>query len=204
MNLIARLQAYFRAAAANQHNGSAPVVGPFLPTDPALTSTADLPTGVGTPILACTPATLRPAPGVSGLGFVVLSSESSLAAVQEGLDTNARGFDPAAAPATEAEARAFRADLIANRAFTATLDGQPVAAGMFTPPIDGIAELAGITTLTPYRGRGIGAALTSEIARVAFAHGVDTAILTTDNPVAYRVYQRIGFQPVAILIADRD
>lgn len=204
MNLVARLQAYFHTVAANQHNRSIPVVEPFLPADLASSLTADLSAYVRTPILTCTPATLRPAARVPGLGFIVLSSQSSIAAVQEGLDTNARGFDPAAAPATEAEAAAFRTDLIANRAFTATLDGHPVAAGMFTPPIDGIAELVGITTLTPYRGRGIGAALTSEIARIAFEQGVDTAILSTDNPVAYRVYQRIGFRPVAILVVKRD
>lgn len=42
-------------------------------------------------------------------------------------------------------------------------------------------------------------ALTSEIVRVAFVHQVDTVILQTNNPVAYRVYQRIGFLPVAML-----
>jgi predicted GNAT family acetyltransferase len=54
----------------------------------------------------------------------------------------------------------------------------------------------GITTLEAYRGRGIAAAITAELARIAFGLGVDTAILSTDNPIAYRVYRRIGFRPV--------
>ncbi|HEU5097698.1 MAG TPA: GNAT family N-acetyltransferase [Roseiflexaceae bacterium] len=196
MSLIDRLQAYYNTIAASQPDRSAPVVKPLPPTDPTITLTAEF---LRTAIFACTPATFHPAARVPGLQFIVLSDQSTIAEIQEGLDANALGFDPAAAPATEAEATAFRAELIASRAFTAKLDGQPVAAGMFTPPIRGIAELAGITTLAPYRGRGIGAAVTSEIARVAFAHGIDTAILRTDNPIAYRIYQRIGFYPAAIL-----
>jgi ribosomal protein S18 acetylase RimI-like enzyme len=199
MNLVARLQAYFLTIAANQHDGSIPSIGPHPSPDPLLTPPADLSTFIRTIILACTPATFCPAANVPGLSFSVLSSQSTLAEVQEGLDANARGFDPAAAPATEADAEAFRADLIANRAFTAKLNGQPAGAGMFTPPIDGIAELVGITTLAPYRGRGIGAAVTSEIVRVAFMHGVDVAILRADNLIAYRVYQRVGFRAVASL-----
>jgi predicted GNAT family acetyltransferase len=75
---------------------------------------------------------------------------------------------------------------------------------MVNPPVDGIAELAGITTLSPYRRRGIGAGLTSELVRVAFMQGVDTAILSTENPIAARVYQRVGFQLVATLIINRS
>jgi GNAT superfamily N-acetyltransferase len=196
MDLVARLQFYYDAVAASQADSRAPVVRPLPPAEQAPTATAEF---LRSAVFACTPATFRPAAEMPGLQFVVLSDQSTIAEIQEGLDANALGFDPAAAPATEAEALAFRAELIASRAFTAKLDGQPVAAGMFNPPIAGIAELAGITTLEPYRGRGIGAAVTSEIAREAFAHGVEIAILRTDNPVAHRVYQRVGFQPVAIL-----
>jgi ribosomal protein S18 acetylase RimI-like enzyme len=196
MNLIDRLQTYYNSIAVSQPDSRAPIVKPLPPADPTLALTPEF---LRIAIFACTPATFRPAPGVPGLEFVVLSDQSSLAEIQEGLDANALGFDPAAALATAAEALAFRAELIASRAFTAKLGGQPVGAGMFTPPFGGIAELAGIATLAPYRGRGIGAATTSEIARVAFAHGVDTAILRTDNPVAFRVYRRVGFRPVASL-----
>jgi ribosomal protein S18 acetylase RimI-like enzyme len=199
MNLIDRLQAYFSAVAANDAASGAPVVKPLSPAESASGSPDDLQAFSRTAILACTPATFCPAAHVPGLDFIVLSSQSTLAEVQEGLDANALGFDPTAAAATEAEALAFRAELVTNRAFTARLKGLPVGAGMFNPPIDGIAELVGITTLADYRGRGIGAAVTSELARTTFAYGVDTAILRTSNPIAYRVYQRVGFHLVATL-----
>ena len=55
------------------------------------------------------------------------------------------------------------------------------------PPAHG-AELVGITTLEPYRRRGIGAYLTAYAARTAFSLGVDLVFLSTSNPAARRVY----------------
>jgi ribosomal protein S18 acetylase RimI-like enzyme len=194
MGLLARLQTYFTTLSANRDTGSVVDVASFLPTTSPL---ADL----SAVVFACTSTTFRPIFPPSAVDFVALSSQSPLAAIHEHLDTNARGFEPAAVPATATEAAAFRGALITNQAVTALLNGLPIAAGMFTPPVLGIAELVGITTLTPYRKRGIGTALTSELVRVAFMHDIDLAILSTDNPSAARVYQRIGFQPVAVRMA---
>jgi ribosomal protein S18 acetylase RimI-like enzyme len=194
MSMIARLQTYFTTLSATHETGADLDVASFVPTTSPL---ADL----SIVVFACTSTTFRPVFPPSAVHFVVLSSQSPLAAIYEHLDTNARGFEPTAVPATATEAAAFRGALITNRAITALLNGLPIAAGMFTPPVLGIAELVGITTLTPYRQRGIGTALTSELVRVAFTHDVDLAILSTDNPSAARVYERIGFQPVAVRIA---
>ncbi len=128
-------------------------------------------------LLACGPETLRRAPAVPGLTMVTLDARSSLAKVREGLDANAQGFNPQAAPATDADAEAFRRELIDHRAFTTRLGHIPVGAGMFTPPHGGIAELVGITTLAPFRRRGIGAFLTSYAAQAAFRLGVDLVYL---------------------------
>jgi GNAT superfamily N-acetyltransferase len=193
MTLLAHLQAHFDAVAARRGQDSTTTVLPLA----AETSIDDA--QIATTLLICTPASFRPAAPVPGLRVVVLTSQSPIADIQENMDANERGFDPHSAPISEQAARAFRAELAEGRAFTAKLNGEPVAAGMFIAPIDGIAEPAGIATLVPYRGRGIGGALTSEIVRVAFVMGVHTAILSTDNPVAYRVYRRIGFEPVATL-----
>jgi ribosomal protein S18 acetylase RimI-like enzyme len=194
MSLIARLQTYFTTQVATHDTGSDLDVASFVPTSSPL---ADL----SAVVFACTSTTFRSVSSPSAVSFVVLSSQSPLAAICEHLDTNARGFEPAAVPATATEAASFRGGLIANRAITALLNGLPIAAGMFTPPALGIAELVGITTLIPFRKRGIGTALTSELVRVAFMHDVDLAILSTDNPSAAGVYERIGFQPVAVRIA---
>ncbi len=151
-----------------------------------------------TQLLACTRDTLRTAPDVLGLTMVTLSAESALAEVREGLDANERGFNPRAVPPTDAEAEAFRRGLVENRAFTARLDGQPAGAGMFNPPHAGVAELVGITTLEPFRHRGVAAYLTAYAARTAFDLGVELVYLSTDNAVARRVYDRLGFRPYAV------
>ena len=203
MSFIARLQAYFRAVAIGRPDKQAPIITP-LPDNPVNTPSIDQSMFIHRPILACTPTTHSVATLIPGLHFTVLSTQSSLEAIRENLDTNARGFDSMALPSTLTEAVAFRTELITSRAITAKLDDHPVGAGMFTSPVGGIAELAGITTLTNYRGRGIGTATTSELLRIAFTHGVNTAILYTDNPVAYRIYQRLGFQPVAMIILQRE
>ena len=195
MSLLARLQSYFEAVAARSDQ-TAPLIEPLGPADPALFASAALPTLGRSPVLACAAADLVPPVVPPGLTFVILDSAAPVADIQVGLDANALGFDPEAPLATVAEAEAFRAELEQGRALTALLDGVPAGAGMVTAPHAGIAELMGITTLEAYRGRGIAAAITAELARIAFGLGVDTAILSTDNPIAYRVYRRIGFRPV--------
>jgi GNAT superfamily N-acetyltransferase len=197
MDIVARLRAYFQAADPLHIIDVLPIAIDGPQHD--LQHTPE-PGTLRRQILACEPASFHPVAPLVSLEYVVLTEDSPLATIQEGLDTNARGFDPTAAAATLPEAEAFRKDLVTNCAFTARLNDQPVAAGMFTPPFHGVVEVVGITTLAAYRRRGIGAALTSEIVRVAFSYGVDIAILSTDNPEAYRVYTRIGFAPVAWLL----
>jgi ribosomal protein S18 acetylase RimI-like enzyme len=198
MDLIERLQAYFATNAAAQGHPGAPEVEGLPDADPHTTDSLVAARLIGRSlIMACTPDMFVPAPPLPGVTFILLSEQSPLAAVRDNLDTNGRGFDPDAAPATEDEALAFRATLTTSRACTALCDGAPAAAGMFTSPVQGITELTGITTLSAYRQRGIGTALTGELTRSAFAHRVDTVILRTANPIAIRAYQRVGFRPVA-------
>ncbi len=148
-------------------------------------------------LLVCTPETrLRtPAPG-AGLTFVTITDASPLDEVRESLDVNEFGFDPTAAqPATNEQAAQFRTTLRAARAFTARLHGRPAGAGMYTAPMAGVTELAGIATLEQYRGQGIASALTAHMASAAFAQGCDLVFLWTANPAARRAYEHAGFQP---------
>ena|SRR5215217_3969535 len=152
-------------------------------------------TGPDEPILVCTPATLRvPAP-VEGLEVVVVGSDSPLADIRETMDVNERGFDPAAEAVPDDAAEAFRAELVGCSAITLRYDGVGVAAGMHLPIREGVTELTGIATVTEYRNRGFGTAATAALCRIAFAGGADLICLTTDNPVAQRVYERLGFAP---------
>jgi GNAT superfamily N-acetyltransferase len=152
-------------------------------------------------LMVVTAPALRPPPPAPGLAIEMLDAGSPLEAVRESLDTNERGFNPGFTERTsEADAVVFREGLVTSRAFTARLDGQAVAAGMFTTPQAGVTELAGITTLAPFRRRGIGAALTAAMARAAFDSGLDLVFLGTHEEATAHVYERVGFRPCSTLL----
>jgi ribosomal protein S18 acetylase RimI-like enzyme len=156
-------------------------------------------------LMICTVDTYRPAPPVPGLTVSVLTGNAPIADVQESLSTQRRGFDPGdTTSATPAQAAQFLQRLGDGRAVLARLDGQPVGAGTVTAPHDGLAEVAGIATLAPFRRRGVASLLTSEAVRTAFAQGVEVALLTAADKHAGRVYERIGFRPYATVLAYSD
>ncbi len=148
-------------------------------------------------VMICTSETYQTAPDISGLAIFTLSHESRVEEICEGLDTNALGFDPQAERATNHEAEEFRQDLILSRAFVARLHDHPVAAGMFTDIHEGLTELVGITTLEPFRRRGIAAALTAFMTQRAFQEGATLVFLIAANEQAGRIYERVGFRPRA-------
>lgn len=152
------------------------------------------------PVLICTADRLRH-PDAPPLSMTVLSAESNLTDVAEGWTVNAQGFDPVAAAATSEEATEFRQSLITSRAVTAKLNGAAVGAGMFTEQHEGVTELVGITTLQPFRGRGIAAAVTASLTELAFANGADLTFLVAASPQASRVYQRVGYRQIANLMS---
>ena len=156
-------------------------------------------------VLACAPDWLRPAPPVPGLSIDTLTEESPLVAVQEGLAINERGFDPGWTGAISAtQADAFRRQLRTARAYTARVEALGVGAGMLNAPRGGVAELVGVATLAEHRRRGVATALTAAATREAFAAGVDLVFLVAASAPASRVYQRLGFRPVAqrVVVAE--
>jgi GNAT superfamily N-acetyltransferase len=165
----------------------------FAPELPAQLEAAGYQEAGRWPILVCTPAQLQPVPAIPGLEMVTVSAESSLAEVKEAWNANALGYDLQAELVTDEQAESFRQGLTASRAFTARLNGQAVGAGMFAVIREGVTELVGITTLEPFRRRGIATFLTAFATRTAFAHGVDVAFLVPENEQAGRVYERVGY-----------
>ncbi|OKH69820.1 acetyltransferase [Mycobacterium sp. SWH-M5] len=65
--------------------------------------------------------------------------------------------------------------------------------------VAGMARIGPVYTPPEHRGHGYAAALTAVASRGAFDRGVRDVVLFADaaNPVSNRVYQRIGFTPVA-------
>jgi len=77
-------------------------------------------------------------------------------------------------------------------------DGQPVAIGSHQPvEVDGaeISEVVGVATLPRYRGRGLGAGLTSALVEHA-RQTADLVFLSAGDDDVARVYERAGFARV--------
>lgn len=73
-------------------------------------------------------------------------------------------------------------------------DGEVAGGGLCQPPIAHVTELAGIGVREPFRRRGIATAITSELARLAFDSGVETAFMTPGDSGARAAYERAGFE----------
>jgi ribosomal protein S18 acetylase RimI-like enzyme len=78
------------------------------------------------------------------------------------------------------------------RRVVARIDGEVVAAGGHKP-VDGVSEIVGVATLPAFRRRGLGAAVTAELARDARAGGADTVFLSAGDDAVARMYGRLGF-----------
>jgi GNAT superfamily N-acetyltransferase len=77
-------------------------------------------------------------------------------------------------------------------------DGQPVAIGSHQPvEVDGteISEVVGVATLPRFRGRGLGAGLTSALVEHA-RQSADLVFLSAGDDDVARVYERAGFARV--------
>ncbi|MDN5860242.1 MAG: proline dehydrogenase family protein [Pseudonocardia sp.] len=106
------------------------------------------------------------------------------------------GVPVPAAPTAQTVA-ALAADLVAGRIARLLVTGPDgaVAAGSVQRSGD-VAELVGIATADPHRGRGIGAAVTAMLARVARRAGAGLVFLSAGDASATRVYERVGFRHV--------
>ncbi|BAL91394.1 putative GCN5-related N-acetyltransferase [Actinoplanes missouriensis 431] len=74
-------------------------------------------------------------------------------------------------------------------------DGERAGGGQAMTPQDRLSEIGGIGVREPFRRRGLGGAITAEIARLLFARGVEIAWLEAGGEDSWRVYERVGFAP---------
>jgi hypothetical protein len=154
--------------------------------------------------MICTPSRLQSAPQVAGVTILELNPESPTADIRDYIIAQRQGFDPAntVIPA-EADIRQARLDLLIGgwQAYLARVDEQPAGAAAFGRVISGVSEIAGIATRVPYRRLGIASYLTWLTASEAFHHGAHTTCLTAADAAAGRIYERVGFQPLATMLA---
>lgn len=152
-------------------------------------------------MMVCPRERFTPVVPPAGLSLSVLSSHSPREEVRAYCNAVRHGFAPREPyTASEEEVSQLLTELGQCRAVLGRVEGQPAAVGMYTVPSEGIAELGGVATLERFRKRGLGTALTSEVAREAFSQGVDTLFLSTITEEAGRIYERVGFQFVTRML----
>jgi ribosomal protein S18 acetylase RimI-like enzyme len=82
----------------------------------------------------------------------------------------------------------------------ARCEGAPAGAGLFTPPGDGLAEIAAVAVLPEYRRRGIASMVGADLSGRVLDRGA-TPYLQTESDNEQRLYGRLGYSTVGELIA---
>ena len=150
---------------------------------------------IRTLLMVCTPDSFRPAPDVPGLVIHPIDSTSPIEDQRAAVTVQSRSFGSEdALEATEEKVHQYFARFASQQMFLAKLDGQPMSVASLMPAYDGIAEVAGLGTVSPFRRRGIGAVVTGHATRVAFDQGLEVVFLTATDERAGREYTRVGFQ----------
>lgn len=102
--------------------------------------------------------------------------------------------DKLAAERNQASLHRMRETLAAGHLVLAAAFGDdgPLAAGS-CQSVDGVAEITGVGTLPSARRRGLGAAVTAELAALAMDGGTHTVFLAASDEAVARVYAGLGF-----------
>ena len=150
------------------------------------------------PVMTCTPeAVVDLTAGTGGFVVAVPESDADWRGMRRAQDA-AFGAG-ASSPSSEDDAAelAHQRERLAAGGLALlardTASGAIVGGGVATVPDEGVTEIAGIGVLEDHRRRGIAGAITSGLARAAFAAGLTTVWLTPGNDGAHRVYARAGF-----------
>jgi GNAT superfamily N-acetyltransferase len=92
-----------------------------------------------------------------------------------------------------------RANRIGDRFLLWTVDGTPVSTAMLRAPAAGVSRIGPVFTPRARRGHGYGSAVTAAASELARRSGTEDVVLFADlaNPTSNKIYQQIGFEPVA-------
>ena len=148
------------------------------------------------PGLVATPATLGSSKGPDDLAIETVTRESPHESIAALLAVQRAAFPDMGEPASvDDEAielfRRVGVDTVLGR----LADGTPVGVAGHLAVHDAVSEIVAVGVDEPYRGRGIGGALTAAAARSAIRSGAELLFITPDNERARRVYERVGFAP---------
>jgi GNAT superfamily N-acetyltransferase len=146
-----------------------------------------------TPVMTCTPETLRRPPLPEAISIQRLGPLSDPDDVRALVRVQHQAFGEPADPAADGLLRLPLAVL-------ARVDGEPAGGGMGLLVAIGTTELVGIAVAELHRRRGIAGAVTAELAAMAFEAGAASVFLTPGDEGAQRVYARAGFEASDVML----
>lgn len=156
-------------------------------------------------MMTCTAKSYLQSAMVEGLTILRLDKRSPVGDVTEFLQTRQEGFTEIPDRPVEPAAIAyFYTTVDTVRPYLARMHGRPVSVGLYTLPLEGISDIAGIATIPPARFQGIAGMLTARLVGDAFAEGAKVTMLTARDERAGRVYERVGFMAYARMLAYSD
>lgn len=144
-----------------------------------------------TPVMTCTPQSAVELPVPDHASLHQLGPDAEGEEIHGLLRALTVAFGQPYDPGT---AQPAAAGLLRRIAVLAYAGGEVAGGGTCQTIITQTTELVGIGVLEAHRGRGIGRAITSELARLAFERGAETAFLTPGAEATARIYERAGFE----------
>ncbi|OJF15628.1 GNAT family N-acetyltransferase [Couchioplanes caeruleus] len=143
--------------------------------------------------LVCTPDSVITPPAPAGFSLHEPATEEQRAALVRA-QNDAFGGEPVAAEADVARLRRLQSN---GGVAVMAVTGADICAGggQAVPPNGAVSEVAGIAVREPYRQRGLAGAVTAAITNSLFTAGTEIAWLEASGEDAWRVYERVGYQP---------
>lgn len=157
--------------------------------------------------MLCPAFELQPAIVVPDLDIVRLDGSSPDADLIDFITAQRQGFDPENLELPSPQAIQNSRHDLGEGGWTAYLGrvaGEPAGVAVFSRPLDGVSEVAGVATRTAFRRRGIASCLTYHCTAEAFACGAQTACLTAADERAGRVYERLGYRALSEMVSYRS
>jgi ribosomal protein S18 acetylase RimI-like enzyme len=146
------------------------------------------------PVMLVEPASFKPflAPNVHVRFLEPNDSDADIATMMS-IQSRGFGMGEERTPSDD-EIASLRASMHhGRRNAVASLSGQPAGAGV-TLEIDGIAELAGVATLSEFRRHGVAASVSSALCQAHFQVGGHSVWLSAGDDAAKACYEKIGFR----------
>ena len=115
-------------------------------------------------------------------------------------------YNEAVSEAGDADISRQRASQAAGGIFLFARDratGEAAGGGNCSVPSNQTTELGSVGVRSPYRRRGIAAALTAQLVQLAWAAGTSTVFLMAAHEAEARIYARVGFQAIGEVLDIR-